>query len=84
MKAAEIMAPHVGLKPQEYALSLAGTKLFGADLNLKAMSKSADPVSLYVSTANTGAFLVSQKAITATPDPASFIDASVVKAAMGH
>ncbi|WP_079417794.1 ABC transporter substrate-binding protein [Thiomonas intermedia] len=84
MKAAEIMAPHVGLKPQEYALSLAGTKLFGAELNLKAMSKSTDPVSLYVSTADTGAFLVGQKAIAATPDPAAFIDASVVKEAMGH
>lgn len=84
MKAAEIMAPHVGLKPKEYALSLAGTKLFGAELNMKAMSISTDPVSLYVSTANTGAFLVSQKAINATPDPASFIDDSIVKAAMAH
>ncbi|SCC91148.1 putative ABC-type nitrate transport system, periplasmic component [Thiomonas sp. X19] len=82
MKAAEIMAPHVGLKPQEYALSLAGTKLFGAKLNLEAMGKSTAPVSLYVSTAATGDFLVSQKAITATPDPAGFIDAGIVKAAM--
>ncbi len=84
MQAAEIMAPHVGLKPQEYALSLAGTRLFGAELNVKAMRKSSDPVSLYVSTADTGAFLVSQKAIAATPDPATFIDAGVVQAAMAH
>ena len=83
-KAAEIMAPHVGLKPQEYALGLAGTKLFGAQLNLQAMSKGNVPVSLYKSTADTAAFLVAQKAITATPDPASFIDASIVKAAMAH
>jgi NitT/TauT family transport system substrate-binding protein len=81
-KAAEIMAPHVGLKPQEYALSLAGTKLFGPKLNLEAMSKSKAPVSLYMSTAATGTFLVAQKAITATPDPAQFIDASIVQAAM--
>lgn len=82
MKAAEIMAPHVGLKPQEYALGLAGTKLFGAKLNLEAMSKSKARESLYVSTPATGDFLVSQKAITATPDPAGFIDAGIVKAAM--
>jgi len=81
-KAAEIMAPHVGLKPQEYALSLAGTKLFGPKLNLEAMSKSKAPVSLYMSTAATGTFLVAQKAITATPDPAQFIDASIVQVAM--
>jgi NitT/TauT family transport system substrate-binding protein len=81
-KAAAIMAPHVGLKPEEYALSLAGTKLFGPKLNEEAMSKSASPVSLYTSTAATGAFLVNQKQIDATPDPAVFIDASIVKEAI--
>ena len=81
-KAAAIMAPHVGLKPEEYALSLAGTKLFGPKLNEEAMSKSASPVSLYTSAAATGAFLVSQKQIDASPNPASFIDSSIVKDAM--
>ena len=81
-KAAEIMAPHVGLKPQEYALSLAGTRLFGAKLNMEAMHKSNAPVSLYKSTVDSGAFLISQKAITVTPDPATFIDASIVNEAM--
>jgi NitT/TauT family transport system substrate-binding protein len=81
-KAAAIMAPHVGLKPAEYALSLAGTKLFGPKLNEAAMSKSTSPISLYTSTAATGAFLVSQKQIDVSPEPASFIDASIVKDAL--
>lgn len=79
--AAKIMAPHVGLKPKEYALSLAGTHLFGDKLNQEAMKPGSLPVSLYNSTSNTSRFLTKAKAIKKVPKPAKFIDDSFVKQA---
>lgn len=83
-RAAQIMAPHVGLKPKEYELSLKGTRLFGKRLNEKAMAKSAAPESLYRSTAETGRFLKAVGAISMTPKPAGFIDDAFVRAAVHH
>ncbi len=80
-RAAQIMAPHVGLKAKEYELSLKGTRLFGKALNERAMAKSRAPVSLYRSTVETGRFLKAVGAIERTPDPARFIDAEFVRAA---
>ena len=80
--AAAIMAPHVGLQPKEYALSLAGTRLFGAKLNMQAMAKSNSPVSLYKSTADTAAFLIGMKALDAAPAPEGFLDTSIVQQAL--
>lgn len=79
--AARIMAPHVGLKPKEYALSLAGTRLFGKNLNMKAMKPHTGAVSLYKSTADTGKFLIKSKAIEKTPNPKDFIDPRFVQMA---
>ena len=73
-QAAEIMAPHVDLKPAEYATSLAGTRLFDAKLNLEAMKPGASPVSLYNSTKDTSVFLKRVGAIKSEPLPSSFID----------
>lgn len=79
--AAEIMAPHVGLDPKEYAQSLAGTRLFGEKLNLEAMQPGSSPVSLFNSTENTGKFLIKAGAIEKIPDPKAFIDSSFAKQA---
>ncbi|AOU99145.1 aliphatic sulfonate ABC transporter substrate-binding protein [Acidihalobacter yilgarnensis] len=77
--AAKIMAPHVGLQPKEYALSLAGTRLFGAKLNREAMKPGHSPVSLYNSTPDTAKFLIKAGAISKMPEPAMFIDPSLVE-----
>ncbi|WP_199678660.1 ABC transporter substrate-binding protein [Salinisphaera sp. LB1] len=81
-EAAAIMAPHVDLKPKEYELSLKGTRFFGEKLNQKAMNKSDAPESLYTSTRDTASFLMKSGKLSKQPDPASFIDASVVNQAM--
>lgn len=81
-KAAKIMAPHVKLNPKEYASALKGTKFFGPKLNLKAMSPGKSPVSLFNSTDNTASFLESAGKLDQTPDPKSFVDPSIVKAAI--
>lgn len=82
MKAAAIMAPHVDLKPKEYALSLKGTRFFGPMLNRKAMTKSGAPESLYKSTRDTADFLEQGGELKHMPKPADFVDASIVKAAI--
>lgn len=81
-KAAAIMAPHVDLPPKEYALSLAGTRLFGAKLNKEAMAPGKSPISLYNSTVDTSKFLISAGMIKAVPVPKEFVDASLVDEAM--
>lgn len=84
LRAAEIMAPHVGLHAKEYELSLKGTRLFDVRLNRQAMQKDSSPVSLYRSTVDTGAFLKAVGAITKVPDPSAFIDSYYVRAAARH
>lgn len=81
-EAAAIMAPHVDLKPKEYELSLKGTRFFGEKLNKKAISDSKAPESLYTSTHDTAAFLIKSGKLSKQPEPASFIDASVVDQAI--
>jgi NitT/TauT family transport system substrate-binding protein len=81
-KAAAIMAPHVDLSPSVYALSLSGTKLFGAHMNKVAMNAGARRASLYNSTVQTSRFLRQVKMVKAVPNPHVFIDAGVVDAAV--
>lgn len=82
--AAAIMAPHVDLPPPVYAESLSGTRLFGAHLNSVALSPGRSPVSLYNSTAATGAFLRHVHMLVRIPAGRRFIDDSIVSAAVRH
>lgn len=80
-KAAAIMAPHVDLTAKVYAASLSGTKLFGARLNKIAMNPGRSNMSLYNSTVATSRFLQQVKMVDASPNPRTFIDASVASQA---
>ncbi|WP_414039681.1 aliphatic sulfonate ABC transporter substrate-binding protein [Acidithiobacillus sp. M4-SHS-6] len=83
-QAAKIMAPHVELSPTVYQQALAGTHLFGKELNYHSMNAKYKnmTISLYKSTEDTGKFLLKVKAINKVPDPSMFIDPTCVNDAI--
>ncbi|WP_203525137.1 ABC transporter substrate-binding protein [Acidithiobacillus ferrianus] len=80
-QAAAIMAPHVELSPSVYLTALSGTRLFGPRLNLEAMNPEdkEKSVSLYKSTDDTSVFLKKVGAISAKPNPTSFLDSGFIE-----
>lgn len=83
-QAAAIMAPVVKMPPKDYAVFLPGTRFFDTRLNLQAMTPGSSPISLYHSGPVMARFLIQHKQLDRAPDLQKFIDASLLKEALGR
>ncbi len=80
-EAAQIMSKVVGLKPDEYAVFLPGTRFFDAATN-KAAFDAKNPQSLVAVAPTIASFLAEHKLIEGKPDAAKGIDASLLQEAL--
>jgi NitT/TauT family transport system substrate-binding protein len=80
-QAAAIMAPVVGMNPQDYRVFLPGTRFFDAAAN-KAALDPAQPASLVAMTPQIAGFLAENRLLEGRPDAARGVDASLLADAL--